>query len=93
MTFKLEFHHKALDEWNDLDESVRNQLKKKLKHRLENPRVPGDKLSGSKDRYKIKMKRPGIRLVYEVVDETVVVRVVAIGKRERSVVYKTAKKR
>ena len=41
---------------------------KKLAERLENPRVQKDRLSQSKDRYKIKLKRPGIRLVYEVRD-------------------------
>ncbi len=33
------------------------------------------------------------RLVYEVIDERVVVSVVAVGKRERSEVYERAKKR
>jgi mRNA interferase RelE/StbE len=32
-------------------------------------------------------------LVYEVIDERVVVSVVAVGKRERSAVYDRAKKR
>ena len=35
----------------------------------------------------------GYRLVYEVIDERVVISVVAVGKRERSTVYERAKKR
>jgi mRNA interferase RelE/StbE len=46
-----------------------------------------------KDCYKIKLRKAGYRLVYEVRDEEVVVLVVAIGKRERNAVYKTAAKR
>jgi mRNA interferase RelE/StbE len=45
------------------------------------------------DCYKIKLKASGYRLVYQVVDERVVVSVVAVGKRERSEVYERARKR
>lgn len=75
-----------------LDSSVREQFKKKLEERLLNPRVPASKLSGHKDRFKIKLRSVGYRLVYEVRDGELVV-VVAIGKRERNAVYKAAAKR
>jgi mRNA interferase RelE/StbE len=45
------------------------------------------------DCYKIKLKSSGYRRVYEVIDERVVVSVVAVGKCERSDVYENAKKR
>ena len=93
MTYKLEFHEKALKEFQGLPSSVREQFKKKLAERLANPRVPASKLSGHPNRYKIKLKRPPLRLVYEVVDDRVVVQVVAIGKRERNLVYKAAGRR
>ena len=60
---------------------------------MQNPRVPAAKLSGQKDRYKIKLRHAGYRLVYEVRDTELVVVVVAIGKRERNAVYKAAAKR
>jgi len=53
MTFRLEFLEPALKEWEKLDSNTRGQFKKKLEERLQNPRVPQSKLSGSKDRYKI----------------------------------------
>jgi mRNA interferase RelE/StbE len=90
MTFELQFHEKALKEWGALDAAVRARLKRKLKERLETPRVDADKLSGHRDRYKIKLKSPGIRLVYEVVDDLVVVFVLAVDKRERSAAYEKA---
>jgi len=39
------------------------------------------------------LRSTGYRLVYEVRDAQVIVVVVAIGKRERAAVYKTAEKR
>ena len=93
MTYKLEFLPSAHKEWNKLGHTVRDQFKKKLTQRLELPRVPSDALHGMPDCYKIKLKSSGYRLVYEVIDERVVVSVVAVGKRERSDVYENAKKR
>ncbi len=93
MSYKLDFYEDALKEWRKLDGTVREQFKAKLVERLENPRVPSAKLRDATDRYKIKLKSMGYRLVYEVVDKEIVVIVVAIGKRERSAVYKAAAKR
>ncbi len=90
MSYDLNFHPDALDEWRKLDKSVREQFKKKLAERLENPRVPGSQLSGGKDRFKIKLRNAGFRLVYEVRDQQLVVLVVAVGKQERNAVYKSA---
>jgi mRNA interferase RelE/StbE len=90
MTFELRFHPDALDEWRKLDSTVREQLKKKLAERLVEPRVPAARLSGQRDRYKIKLKSLGYRLVYEVRGAELVVLVVAVGKRERNAVYRRA---
>ena len=46
MIYSLEYKPKALKEWNKLDNSLKIQFYKKLKERLENPKVPKDKLSG-----------------------------------------------
>ncbi|MGR5308049.1 type II toxin-antitoxin system RelE family toxin, partial [Vibrio mediterranei] len=50
-------------------------------------------LNGMPNCYKIKLRSVGYRLVYEVRDDEVVVSIVAVGKRERNEVYKTAIKR
>ncbi len=47
MRFELGFLEEALKEWGKLDSSTREQFKAKLNERLENPRVPAAKLSGS----------------------------------------------
>jgi len=93
MSFELGFLDDALKEWAKLDESTREQFKKKLAERLVTPRVPAAKLSGQKDRYKIKLRNVGYRLVYEVRDTELIVVVVAVGKRERNAVYKAAAQR
>lgn len=93
MTYRLKFKDEALKEWHKLDSTLREQFKKKLTERVQDPRVPAAKLSGHVDRYKIKLKSNGYRLVYEVRDAEVVVVVVAIGKRERNAVYAVAAKR
>ncbi|MFI5015816.1 MAG: type II toxin-antitoxin system RelE/ParE family toxin [Hyphomicrobiales bacterium] len=92
MTCELGFLDAALKEWRKLDGNTRDQFKKKLAERLAYPRVPSARLHGSEDRYKIKLRSSGYRLVYEVRDEQLVV-VVAVGKRERHAVYKAAEKR
>lgn len=93
MSYSLKFKEEALKEWHQLDSGVRDQFKKKLEERLQNPRVPASRLSGQKDRYKIKLRGVGFRLVYEVRDSELVVVVVAVGKRERNAVYSAATKR
>ena len=93
MIYNLEFKPQALKEWGKLGHTVKEQFKKKLKERLENPRVSKDKLSGYENVYKIKLKTVGYRLAYEVKDEQIVVYVVSVGKRETNKVYDTLKDR
>jgi mRNA interferase RelE/StbE len=93
MTYELAFLDVALKEWRKLDKATREQFKAKLAERLENPKVPSARLHGAKERYKIKLRSSGFRLVYEVRDHELVVVVIAVGKRERNEVYKAADQR
>lgn len=93
MSYELGFLEDALKEWRKLDATVREQFKAKLTERLENPRITSAKLGGHPDRYKIKLRGLGYRLVYEVRDRQLIVVVVAVGKRERNAVYRAAAKR
>ncbi len=93
VSYELGFVEAALKEWRKLDSNTREHFKKKLAERLENPRVPSAKLSGHQDRYKIKLRGAGYRLVYEMRDKEVLVLVVAVGRRDRGQVYKLAEKR
>lgn len=93
MNYSLRFKEQALREWRKLDEHLRDRFKRKLKERLCNPHIPASRLSGSTCRYKIKLQNAGYRLVYEVRDAVFVVVVIAVGKRERGTIYRTAAKR
>ena len=93
MNYKLKFLPSTLKEWKKLDNTIQAQFKKKLKERLLSPHVPNSQLSNFENHYKIKLRASGYRLVYEVVDKEISVLVIAIGKREKNSVYKTAQKR
>jgi len=93
MIYKLGFHQSAKKEWEALDQQIQKQFKKKLTERLKQPRVESSRLNGMTDCYKIKLRSVGYRLVYQVVDEQLIISVVAVGKRERNKAYKAAIKR
>ncbi len=90
MTYELAFLEASLREWKKLDGSIREQFRARLAERLETPRIPSAKLMGHADRYKIKLKTAGYRLVYEVRDREILVLVIAVGRRDRDEVYKLA---
>jgi len=92
-SYDLEFDVRARKEFQRLDGALQVQFARKLKERLAQPRVEKDKLSGMPDCYKIKLRSAGYRLVYRVFDQRVVVIVIAVGKRERSDIYDSARSR
>ncbi|WP_339057547.1 type II toxin-antitoxin system RelE/ParE family toxin [Candidatus Regiella endosymbiont of Tuberolachnus salignus] len=93
MIYKLKFEKRALKEWDKLGHTLKQQLKNKLSERLDNPHVPSARLSGKTNRYKIKLRASGYRLVYEVNDNEVVLLVIAIGKRTGDDIYHAADQR
>ncbi|MFN7097137.1 MAG: type II toxin-antitoxin system RelE family toxin [Gammaproteobacteria bacterium] len=90
MSYQLTFLKSAKKEWDKLPPSLKEQFKKKLAVCLVNPKNPKNQLSGMKDCYKIKLRDSGYRLVYRVIQERIVVKVVAVGKREKNAIYKAA---
>lgn len=89
--YRLLFVPQALAEWKSLDGSVKENLKKLLAKRLNNPHVPGGELHGElSGHYKIKLNKQGVRLVYAVEDDALIVLVMSVDRREDSIVYKSA---
>jgi mRNA interferase RelE/StbE len=82
MAYELAFSDKAKREWEKLDATVRGQFQKVLIRRLEQPRVPAARLHGRHERYKIKLRSVGYRLLYEVRDGQMLVLVIAVGRRD-----------
>jgi mRNA interferase RelE/StbE len=93
MTYSLAFVESALKEWRKLTPQIREQFKDKLRERLEHPHVVSARLHGLPDCYKIKLRAVGYRLVYQVDDKTILVTVIAVGKRDKGLVYLSASKR
>lgn len=94
MAYELEFHAAALKEWKNLDYSVRLFLKKKLEKRLENPRIESARLHGELQHcYKIKNDKTGHRLVYQVIEDRLIVFILSIDKRDDLKAYRLAKQR
>ncbi|WP_285425264.1 type II toxin-antitoxin system RelE/ParE family toxin [Pseudomonas sp. efr-133-TYG-103a] len=87
MIYSLRFNARALKEWQKLEDTIRQQLKKKLVSVLLNPEVEVNRLHSLPDCYKMKLRSSGYRLVHQVIDHEVVVYVVAVEKREREQVY------
>ena len=86
----MKFLPEVLAEWQALDGSVKEPLRKLLKKRLENPHVPGGALHGDlQGYYKIKLLKQGVRLVYGVEDDFLIVMVMAVDRRENSRVYQS----
>ena len=81
MTYAVKFRETAAKEWSKLDKVLQQQFVKKLKKCCENPHTPSAKLRGMPGCYKIKLRASGFRLVYEVIDDCLVIAVVAVGKR------------
>ena len=81
------------NEWGGLGPTVRAQFTKKLGRGWKIRMCHPPNFKGATNRYKIKLRSSGYRLVYDVRDAELIVSVVAIGKRERKAVYRSASKR
>ena len=89
--YRLKFVPDALKEWQALDGSIKEPLRKALKNRLEQPHMPGAELHGDLHGcYKIKLRKQGYRLVYQVEDDILVVLVLAVDRREDLAAYHAA---
>ncbi len=90
MSYELDFLEDALKEWRKLDANTREQFKRKLVERCQEPHAPSARLHGGKDIYKIKLRTVGYRLVYQVLEREIVVMVIAIGRRDKRDFYDDA---
>ena len=82
MSYRLIFKETARKKFSKLNPDIAEQILKKLAKVLENPKIPKNKLSGSVDLYKIKLKSAGYRLVYQVIDDELIVLVLDVDRRD-----------
>jgi len=94
MTYSIKVHDDFKKDLAKLSQAIRDQLYKKLKKVQQNPHIPKNRLSGELSScYKIKLLKAGVRLVYQVIDNELVILLVTVGKRADSEVYEEAKHR
>lgn len=97
MEYEIKFHPMALKEFLELDGSIKKLVKKQL-DKLKTAPLLGEEL-GNKNGYdlsgyrKMYACKKQIRIVYSVVENVLLVNIIAIGKREDLEVYKTASER
>ena len=101
--WEIQYHKEALLDLKKLDQSQRNQVKKKIRQVAENP-LPrneggyGDPLSSKSstqlsDYCKNKLVKAGLRVVYRLVIENNVMRIIVVSARADDEVYQIAHKR
>jgi len=95
--YDLKFHPLVEDDLKKLNNSVRIEVFKKLKKIQTSPELGellgnknGMNLSGLRKMYVAKKQ---VRIVYEIVESIIVVKILVVGKREDMVVYKQAQLR
>jgi mRNA interferase RelE/StbE len=85
--FDVEFTPTALKEWRKLAPEAREQLRKKLDSLRSEPRIASMRLAYWPNCYRIKLRKAGLRLVYKVLGERLVIVVVSVGRRDKSDTY------
>lgn len=91
MAYSIKVHDDFVAELDKLDPAVKLQLRKKLDKVVENPHIPKNRLGGELHNcYKIKLRKAGVRLVYQVNDDEIFILLLTVGKREDNQVYETA---
>ena len=97
MEYEIKFHPDALKEFCELDGSVKKLVKKQL-DKLKTSPLLGEEL-GNKNGYdltgyrKMYACKKQVRIVYSVVENVLLVNIIAIGKRADLEVYETASHR
>jgi len=95
--YKIVFHPEAEKELHSLDGSIRIIVLKQLKKLEQFPQL--GELLGNKHGYdlsgyrKLYANKKNIRIVYSIIEEQILIKIIAIGKREDFQVYKDANSR
>lgn len=103
MSWNISFHEKAIEDLQELDNSVRIQVLKAINKVSKNPLSIHDggygKPLGNKSNsqlygfYKIKLQQLGIRVVYHLIKAESEMRIIVIAARSDNKVYLEASKR
>lgn len=97
MPYRVVLTIDAADDFRRLDGSLKPLVAKQLR-KLETSPLLGEHLGNKAGLdltgyYKLYAAKKGVRIVYRIMEQEVIVEVVAIGKREDLTVYRTSLKR
>lgn len=97
MIYKIKLHPLAEKEFHKLDSSIKKLVVKQINKLKNNPEYGEDlgnkygfDLTGYKKIYAVKKK---IRIIYKIEKEKILIKIIAIGKRDDFEVYQDADKR
>lgn len=86
--YRVKFTAESQAEFEKLDGSVKPQVLRAIERRAESPIVPSARLSGGNGLlFRIKFRGAGLRIIYEVIDDEVVILVLKIGRRDEKNLY------
>jgi len=95
--YEIKYHPLLEDDLKQLNNSIRIEVFKKIKKIQKSPEL--GQLLGNKNNMnltglrKIYVAKKQVRIVYEIIDNILVVHIISIGKREDMQVYKQAEQR
>lgn len=95
--YEIKYHPLVETDLKQLNNSVRLEVFKKLKKIQQTPEL--GKPLGNKNNmnltglFKVYVAKKQVRIVYEIINNILVVKVIVIGKRENMEVYKQAEER
>ena len=94
MTYEIKFHEDALEEFLVLDGSVHKLVAKQIAKIADAPELGeelgnknGIDLTGCHKMYACQKK---IRIVYEILENQIIMHIISVGKREDTQAYKSA---
>lgn len=95
--YEIKYHPLIEEDLSKLNNSIRIEVFKKLKKIQISPEI--GQLLGNKNNMnltglrKVYVAKKQVRIVYEIIDNILVVKIISIGRREDMEVYKQAEKR
>ena len=95
--YEIKYHPLVEEDLKQLNNSIQIEVFKKLKKIQHSPKL--GQLLGNKNNMnltglrKVYVSKKQVRIVYEIIDNILVVKVITIGKRESMEVYKQAEQR
>lgn len=95
--YEIKYHPLVEADLKQLNNSIRLEVFKKLKKIQQTPEI--GKPLGNKNNmnltglFKVYVAKKQVRIVYEIIENILIVKVIAIGKRESMEVYKQADER